>query len=97
MLFALLMNVAGIVCGACGEVMLDAHGQPRTQSPHSCLSCKKSLHSYVVCSAVHVPVEGAYYCSQACESGANVVTNSDDEVNNLSDDADQSNGMLLPP
>ena len=33
---------------------------------HVCKMCKKPLHSYILCSAVWMPVENQYFCSKLC-------------------------------
>lgn len=77
---------AKLVCGACAQDIVDANGKPRTSVAHSCLACKKSLHSYVVCSAVHQPSEGAYFCSPQCER--NLGRTMDDDMQFVDADAD---------
>lgn len=57
----------GRICAACQQTMLTADGQPRTApSVHCCKNCKADLHSYIVCEAVWMPLDNAYFCSSSC-------------------------------
>jgi len=33
---------------------------------HTCRECKAAVHSYILCDAVLMPLEGAYFCSKSC-------------------------------
>lgn len=79
-----------LVCGACHAQIVDADGNPRKSVPHSCLSCKKSLHSYVICSAVHQPREGAYFCSASCEAALGKDRDESDSESGGADDISEA-------
>jgi hypothetical protein len=58
-------------CGSCGtEVKLHGHA---TAPVHCCKhpSCKKPLHSSIMCKSVWMPIDGAYFCGAACINAYN--------------------------
>lgn len=54
----------GFVCAACDKAI--ELGSGNCAPSHCCKECKRDVHSYVLCSWVWQPEEGAYFCSPSC-------------------------------
>lgn len=86
-----LDNDQWATCGACNQVVLDSDGNPRKDTAHHCRSCDKPLHSYVMCASVHVPTEGAYFCSAKCEDALDAGKNDDGLAGEVDGDGTDDN------
>lgn len=85
-------HLSMVLAACCKRPLVDVHGNERDKSEHTCASCRRYVHTNIVCDHVLTPEEGVYFCSVLCQDVFSPLGDKASTSDGTSDDSDDHAG-----